>query len=162
VQKSVWLQNKVSGTKFMIVYGALGQGGNTKPLTPAEINYNTQRFPSGQGQFQVRHIGKDVALQSLIGDVVDASYLGATRTYSIANGKILTDLAGTPIETTVYKVGDKYVAARSNEFGYANYEIIPEVQELTSLESPPAAGVPRAVAPPATATPPAAPGAAKN
>jgi hypothetical protein len=23
----------------------------------------------------------------------------------------------------VYKVGDKYVAARSNEFGYANYEV---------------------------------------
>jgi hypothetical protein len=24
---------------------------------------------------------------------------------------------------TVYKAGDKYVAARSNEFGFANYEV---------------------------------------
>ena len=27
------------------------------------------------------------------------------------------------IEVTVYLVGDKLIAARSNEFGYANYEI---------------------------------------
>ena len=26
---------------------------------------------------------------------------------------------------TVYKLGDKYLAARSNEFGYANYEVEP-------------------------------------
>jgi len=28
-----------------------------------------------------------------------------------------------PFAVTVYKVGDKYIAARSNEFGYANYEV---------------------------------------
>jgi hypothetical protein len=32
-------------------------------------------------------------------------------------------LAGTPFDVAVYKVGDKYVAARNSEFGYANYEI---------------------------------------
>jgi hypothetical protein len=26
---------------------------------------------------------------------------------------------------TLYKAGGKYVAARGNEFGYANYEIVP-------------------------------------
>ena len=26
-------------------------------------------------------------------------------------------------EVTVYQTGDKYVAARNNEFGYANYEV---------------------------------------
>ncbi len=31
--------------------------------------------------------------------------------------------SGTPFEIMVYKVGDKYMAARSNEFGYANYEV---------------------------------------
>jgi len=30
---------------------------------------------------------------------------------------------GTPFEVTVYKLGDKYVAARSDEFGHANYEV---------------------------------------
>ena len=30
----------------------------------------------------------------------------------------------------VYKLGDKYYGARSNEFGYANYEIIPVPTQL--------------------------------
>ena len=32
-------------------------------------------------------------------------------------------IEGTPFEVTVYRLGDKFVAARSNEFGYANYEV---------------------------------------
>ena len=31
---------------------------------------------------------------------------------------------------TLYKAGDKYMAARSNEFGYANYEIVPAPNQL--------------------------------
>ena len=131
-QKSVWLQNNVTGDKYMVVYGALGKGGATKPLTPSDADYVTQQFPANQGQFQVRYIGKTVN-QSLIGDSIRASYLGASRTYTIANGKIVTDIVGTPIEISVYKVGDKYVGARSNEFGYANYEIIPAVAELAPI-----------------------------
>ena len=75
-------------------------------------------------------------LQSLTGDPVEASYRGTSETYNIQDGKIVTSLVGTPIETTVYKVGDKYMAARNNEFGYANYEIIPAVAEIApdSLE----------------------------
>jgi hypothetical protein len=42
---------------------------------------------------------------------------------------------GTPVEIAVYKAGDKYVAARSNEFGYANYEIVPAVAQLNALEA---------------------------
>ena len=72
-------------------------------------------------------------MQSLTGDAHDASYLGSSRTYSIQSGKIVTELVGTPIEITVYKAGDKYVGARGNEFGYANYEIIPTVAELNPL-----------------------------
>jgi hypothetical protein len=37
----------------------------------------------------------------------------------------------------VYKVGDKYLAARSNEFGYANYEISTPKPELNPLEAAP-------------------------
>ena len=99
---------------------------DAKPLTPAEPGYVTQRFPANQGQFQVRYVGRNVAMQSLTGDAVEASYLGTSRTYDIANGKIVTELVGTPIEIAVYKLGDKYLGARSNEFGYANYEIIPD------------------------------------
>ena len=53
--------------------------------------------------------------------------------YYINNGKIVTVIAGTPIEVAAYKLGDKYYGARSNEFGYANYEIIPDVPEVNPL-----------------------------
>ena len=72
-------------------------------------------------------------MQSLTGDAVGASYLGTSRAYNIVNGRIVTDLEGTPVEISVYKMGDKYVGARGNEFGYANYEIIPAVAELSPL-----------------------------
>src|SRR5262249_35981552 len=109
----------VTGAKYMIIYGALGKGPNAKPVPPFEPGYNTERFPANEGQFQVRYVGRSVGLQSLTGDVVTASYLGGTRTYHIDKGKILTDLAGTPIEIAVYKKADKYYGARSTEFGSA-------------------------------------------
>jgi hypothetical protein len=118
----------------MIIYGALGKGSEAKPLKPEDPGYVTQQFPANQGQYQVRYVGKNVSMQSSAGDTVEASYLGTSRTYNINNGKIVTELVGTPIEITVYKLGDKYFGARGNEFGYANYEIIPAVQELSPLQ----------------------------
>ena len=72
-------------------------------------------------------------LPSLTGDAADGSALGTSRPYYINNGKLVTALVGTPIEITVYKVGAKYLGARSNEFGFVNYEIIPPVAELNPL-----------------------------
>ena len=40
----------------------------------------------------------------------------------------MTTLSQASLEITVYKLGDKYYAARSNEFGYANYEFWPSRQ----------------------------------
>ncbi len=135
--KSIWFQNTVTGEKTEIIYGALGKGPATKPLTPSDPGYVTQRFPANQGQFQVRYVGKQVAVPSLTGDTPDASYLGTSRTYNIAGGKIVTELVGTPIEISVYKLGDKYLGARSNEFGFANYEIVPAVAQLSPLGAAP-------------------------
>jgi hypothetical protein len=53
----------------------------------------------------------------------DQMELGSPAAYEIKDGQIVTTLDNTPFAVTVYKVGDKYVAARSNEFGYANYEV---------------------------------------
>jgi hypothetical protein len=128
--KSVWLENTVTGDKYMIIYSALGKGAGAKALTPVEPEYVTQRLPTNQGDFQLRYVGRKMVLPSAIGDAVDADALGTSRTYNIANGKIVTALVGTPIEISVYKMGDKYVGARSNEFGYANYELVPAVAEL--------------------------------
>ena len=56
-----------------------------------------------------------------MGDIMHPSGLGAE--YEIHDGHIVTTIEGTPFEVTVYRMGDKLVAARSNEFGYANYEV---------------------------------------
>jgi hypothetical protein len=133
VEKSTWLQNNVTGDKYQIVYGASGKSASGKPATPIQPGYVTERFAANQGQFWLRFVGRKVTLPSLVGDPVEASYLSNSGPYFINNGKIVTALVGTPLEITVYKAGDKYLAARSNEFGYANYEIIPAVRELNPL-----------------------------
>lgn len=134
-QKSVWIENSVTGEKQMIVYGALGRGEDAKPLTPSDVGWITQRFPAGQGHFQVRYVGGRETTQSLVGDAAVDSRIGDVRTYNVADGKILTDFSGTPIETRVYKLGDTYYGARSNEFGYANYQMIPAQPALSPLSA---------------------------
>ena len=121
----------------MIIYGAMGAGASQKPLTPADPGYVTQRFPVGQGQFQLRYATKGMTLPSLTGDAPEASHVGESRTYNLTGGKIVTELVGTPIEIAVYKLGDKYFGARSNEFGYANYEMITAVAQLNPLGAAP-------------------------
>lgn len=133
VEKSTFLENTVTGDKYEIVYGASGKGASTKPATPIEPGYVTQRFAANQAELQLRYVGRRFALPSAVGDAASASYLGTSGPYYINNGKIVTALVGTPVEVTVYKVSDKYLGARSNEFGYANYEIIPAVAELSPL-----------------------------
>ena len=132
VAKSTWLQNNVTGDKYQVIYGDSGPA--AKPATsPAEPGFTTQKFAANQGQFWLRFVGRNASLPSIVGNPVQASYLGTTTPYFINNGRIVSPQSGTPIEITVYKSGDKYLAARSNEFGYANYEIIPVVTQLNPL-----------------------------
>jgi len=91
----------------------------------------------------VRYVDKKMTMQSLTGDAAEAGRFATSQTYNIKDGKIQTDLVGTPSDITVYKVGDKYLAARSNEFGYANYEIIPIVHALNPLGVAPATAAKR-------------------
>jgi hypothetical protein len=56
-------------------------------------------------------------------DVTGAGALGSPAPYEIKDGQVITTIGETPFAVTVYKLGDKYMAARSNEFGYANYEV---------------------------------------
>ena len=41
---------------------------------------------------------------------------------------MVTNISQAPYAVTIYKLGDTYYGARSNEFGYVNYEIIPSPQ----------------------------------
>jgi len=55
-------------------------------------------------------------------------YQGTTTPYKIDGGKVITFVSQDPYSLTFYKLGTNYYAARNNEFGYANYQIIPAPQ----------------------------------
>jgi hypothetical protein len=83
------------------------------------------------GRFEILHgtTGRRLvtAIDGKASDLREAGELmhGGDVDYQIRDGRLVTDVNGTPFEVTVYKLGDRYVAARSNEFGYANYEVAP-------------------------------------
>ena len=99
VGKSLWIRNTVTHDQFQVIY--------TKG-----------------GKSIVFHVGRSMSLPSEMGNLVQTGYQGVSTAYSIQNGKIVTSLAETPFEVTVYKLGETYYGVRSNEFGYANYEIM--------------------------------------
>jgi hypothetical protein len=99
VGRAVWMRNTVTGELFKVVYNV-------------------------DGQSIVQHVGRRATFPSLAGNVVKDGYQGVTAPYRIANGKVVTTLAQAPIEVAVYKLGEQHYAARSNEFGYANYQFL--------------------------------------
>jgi hypothetical protein len=98
VGKTLQVKNTVTGQRFEIAYEANGRRVITRVSGAA---------PTPGEMFGVLHAGE----------------VGSPAEYEIRNGRIVTTLEGTEFEITVYKTADKVVAARSNEFGYANYEI---------------------------------------
>ncbi len=103
VGKAHWVRNNVTGEQF------------------------SQNF-TAEGQTTVFHVGRYADVPSGFGNAMRDGYEGVTIPYRIANGKLITLISQDPYAYTLYKLGDTYYAARSNEFGYANYEIIPAPQ----------------------------------
>ena len=103
VGKAFWVRNNVTGEQFSVSYTA-------------------------EGQNNVWHVGKSATIPSSVGDPTHDGYLGTTTPYKIENGKVVTTISQDPFAVTIYKLGDTYYGARSNEFGCANYEIIPTPQ----------------------------------
>ena len=103
VGKAFWLSNDVTGEQFSVSYTA-------------------------EGQSNIWHVGTSADLPSNVGNPVRNGYDGITSPYKIEGGKVVTTISQAPYSVTFYKLGDTYYAARSNEFGYANYEIIPSPQ----------------------------------
>ena len=101
VGKALWVRNTVTGEPF-------------------EVRYDTT------GYSILLYLSRGATVPSEFGDPARASYLMVPSPYSIQNGKLMSALAGTPFEVTIYKAGNTYYAARSNEFGFANYEILPK------------------------------------
>ena len=101
--KAFWVRNNVTGEQFSLSYTA-------------------------EGQSNVWHVGTSATTPSSVGNPVRGGYQGTTTPYKIENGKVVTSISQDPFAVTIYKLGDTYYGARSNEFGYANYEIIPTPQ----------------------------------
>jgi hypothetical protein len=106
VGESISLRNDVTGEKFALQY---------------------QR----NGQYLVRSTTqKDIKQTSEFGDLMQTARQEQAPEYSIQNDRIVNMVGDFTFQLAVYKQGDKYIAARSSEFGYANYEIIPRVDNL--------------------------------
>ncbi|HEV2716270.1 MAG TPA: hypothetical protein VGU64_13470, partial [Terriglobales bacterium] len=103
VGKAFWVRNNVTEEQFSVSYTAEGQG-------------------------TVWHVGKTATTPSSVGNPVQSGYQGTTTAYKIEGGKLITPISQDPFSVTIYKLGDTYYGARSNEFGYANYQIIPSPQ----------------------------------
>ncbi len=99
VGKSIWWRNTVTGELF-------------------EARYDSD------GNAAILHVGRNATLPSEFGNVAKSSYQTVSSPYSIQNGKLVTTLGNTPLELAVYKMGEAYYGARSNEFGFANYEVL--------------------------------------
>jgi hypothetical protein len=103
VGKAYWVRNNVTGEQFSVSY------------TP-------------DGDMNVWHIGNGATIPSYVGNPLRNGYQGITTPYQIEGGKVITKVQQDPYSLAIYKLGDTYYGARSNEFGYANYEIIPYPQ----------------------------------
>ena len=104
VGRTFKVRNRVTGDRFEILYGKDGR----RLIT----SVNGKQPQAGE-----------------IWDVEASAALGSPADYQISGGRIVTTLQMTPFEVTVYKLGDKYLAARNNEFGYVNYEV-EEIREM--------------------------------
>ncbi|WP_245439733.1 DUF3604 domain-containing protein [Microvirga aerophila] len=98
VSKTLNVRNTVTGQTFTIIYAASGR-----------------RLITG--------IDGVAPEPGEIGDVLHSGEIGAPAGYEIKGGKIITTLMNSPYEVAVYQLGNKYYGARSNEFGFANYEM---------------------------------------
>jgi hypothetical protein len=103
VGKAFWVRNNVTGEQF------------------------SENFTS-EGQTTIFHVGRNSNVPSGFGSVIRDGYQGTTIPYKVEGGKLITFMSQDPYAITVYKLGDTYYGARSNEFGSANYEIIPTPQ----------------------------------
>ena len=103
VGKAFWVRNNPTGEQFSVAY-------------------------TTEGNSNVWHIGNYSTIPSYVGNPLRNGYEGVTTPYKIEGGKVVTNISQAPYAVTIYKLGDTYYGARSNEFGYVNYEIIPSPQ----------------------------------
>jgi hypothetical protein len=110
VGKSTWVRNNTTGSVFRVVW-------------------------SENGRRLITNVDGRVPQPGQVGDVMHSGDLGSPSSYAVKDGKIVTSIGNRGYELTVYKLGDKYFAARSNEFGFANYEVVPAPVNLATIDT---------------------------
>jgi hypothetical protein len=94
--KTVTVRNTVTGDTYEILYGN-----------------------DGRRLIQARN-----SVPSTAEELGHSLHSGDVYTINPDNGKLSTMLDGVEYEITIYKQGKNYIGARSDEFGFANYEIV--------------------------------------
>ena len=107
VGKAFWMRNNVTGDQF------------------------SQNFTT-EGNAILFRVGANANMPSAFGNVDRDGYQGTNYSYRIEGNELVIPVAQEPYSYRFYQQGDSYYAARSNEFGYANYEIIPAPQVATN------------------------------
>jgi len=116
VGKAYWVRNNVTGEQFSVSYTPDGDM-NVWHIGPSATIPSYVKFGYGSRS-------ANIALSVAYG-AKDEVYGPVYRSSKIEGGKVITKVAQDPYSLAIYKLGDTYYGARSNEFGYANYEIIP-------------------------------------
>jgi len=108
--KNTWLKNLVTGSRFRIVWDKNGQRTfwniNPRDNQPAHFGFAAQD-----------------------------SYQGLPKAYAIKEGRVVEDFGNSPLFWTAYKSGNRTLLARSDEFGFANYEIVPVPESLVEVQA---------------------------
>lgn len=77
-----------------------------------------------EGQSITFRVGFNADMPSGFGNVARRGYEGVAAAYRIEGGKLVMPVSQDEYSMTFYRLGDTLYAARSNEFGFANYQVI--------------------------------------
>jgi hypothetical protein len=91
----------------------------TQKALPTIRAFSVSYTPDGDSN--TWHLSSGSTLPSYVGNPIRNGYQGITTPYTIEGGKLVTKVQQDAYSVTIYKLGDTYYGARSNEFGYANY-----------------------------------------
>ncbi len=94
VGKTARVHNLVTGQRFEILYGT-------------------------EGQRLITSVDGKTPGPEVMGDLMFDPQVA----YEIRESQINMTIGGTPFEVVLYQLGNRYLASRSDEYGYANYEV---------------------------------------
>lgn len=93
--------------------------GNTVKVHNTVTGHQFEILYSAGGQRLITAIDGKSPDPAVMGDLM----FDAATEYKIQDGRVITYINGTPFKVKIYKLGNKYLASRSDEYGYVNYQV---------------------------------------